>query len=527
MLDTESKLILILGLSTIFFIWVGRVITEGLGYKEWFIQAFLASVLAFIPTIGALIKHQQTLKAGKKIIEQEITNVLSFVMGFVRSIKVDRASIAKSILKEKPELDVESIYDPLTLTKMVLKLMGIKEDETREYLGILSLCHLVIKRKATSKHITIIQNYISTRGLANPSQEEGKIFLTLYYRILVRGEKISEVNELNRLLQPLTSEQLEEAAKKFVNTFAKSSIFWYFQEKLHKSEELRQTLVILLREGKLAAVHVGKKALESMEKTLSERGVKGQSFLVIVNESGRTKGTTRFRDIFKHIPHIGAAGTATLIPGYDRAQRYALYLVKLDKNYPTLQDFVRTEIESHVGDGSKYQGVVAVYKLNISESMTTTIPEGATLRTDFLKRGYEILETLRRGEIMQIDPIDVVSRSEVSYEEIMSILPFNLLAMKITESERTFLVKNYDMVKQHFNVDKITDWKDKDPKELAQYLLTVGKPWYSKVELNNLFKLDDLKELDESKMLERYIEISKSITEKAKEYYDSLMPLLP
>lgn len=526
MLDKEIKLILLLGSSTIFFIWIGRFIIEALGYKDWFIQAFFTSILAFIPTMGAIIRQLQTLKTLRKIIDREVANVLSFTRSFVYKIKISRTSIVDFIFKEKPEFGAEPTYDPFTIAKLVFKFMGIVRDDIRDYLGILTLCYLIRNRKASSKHIMIIQNYISTRGLANPGLEEGKNFLTLYHRIFVKGEKISKVKELNRLLLPISSDELEETARKFVNAFAKSSIFWYFQEKLHKSEELRQTLVILLREGKLAAVHVGKKALESMERTLFERGFKGQSYLIIVNESGRTKKTTRFRDIFKHTPHIGAAGTATRIPGYDKAQRYALYLIKTDKNYPSLQDFVRTELESRVGDG-KYQGVVAIYKLNVSESMTTTIPEGAKLRSNFLKRGYEILEALRKGEIMQIDPIDVVSKSEISYEEIMSILPFNLLATKITESERVFLVKNYEMAKRHFNVDKITDWKDKNPEEVAQFLLTIGKPDYDKVELISLFKLDDLGKLDETKMLKRYREISKSITEKAAEYYNSLSPLLP
>lgn len=526
MLDKETKLVLLIGSSTIILIWIGRFIIEGLGYKDWFIQAFFTSVLASVPTVGAIIKHRRTLKTRRKIIDRDIANVLSFTRSFIRKISIDRASIVDSILREKPESGVEPTYDPFTVAKLVFKFMGIVRDDVREYLGILTLCHLIRNRKASSRHVAIIQNYISTRGLANPGLQGGKIFLTLYHRIFVKGEKISEVSEIKRLLLPVSSHELEETARKFVNAFAKSSIFWYFQEKLHKSEELRQTLVILLREGKLAAVHVGKKALASMERTLFERGLKGQSYLMIVNESGRTKKTTRFRDIFKHIPHIGAVGTATRIPGYDKAQRYALYLIKLQKNYSSLQDFVRTEIESRVGNG-KYQGVVAVYKLNISESMTVTIPEGAMLRSDFLKRGYEILETLRKGEMMQIDPIDVVSRSEISYEEIMSTLPFNLLATKITESERVFLVKNYDTVKRHFNVDKITDWKDKNPEELAQFLLTIGKPGYDKVELTSLFKLDDLAKLDETKMLKRCREISESITEKAAEYYNSLSPLLP
>jgi len=522
----DTKFTILLGISTIFLIWVGRWIIEGLGYKDWFVQAIFASLLALIPTTGSVIKQKQTQKARRKRVEKQIAQTLTFVRSFVRQIKVDQQSIVSSIVKHRSELVLDATYDPFTIARSVFRYLGITEDNLCEYLGVLTLCYYVKKRKASPIH-TIVQNYVSARGLVNPRQEEGRTFLTLYNRIFIKGEKINKIQEVNKLSRPISSQELTKTARVFLNAFAKSSIFWYFQEKLHKSEELRQTLITLFREGKLPALHIEKKALESMEKTLSEKGVRGQTYLVIVNESGRRRETTRFKDIFRYIPHIGAVGRATRLPGYKKSHCFALYLVKLNRNYPNLQDFIRTEIESRVGGGAEYQGVVAIYKLNVAESITTTIPRGVKLRSDFLKRGRQILELLRSGEMIQLDPIDIVSSSEISYEEIMSVLPFNLLATKITDSERIYLVKNYDLVKRHFNVDKITDWRNVDPKMLSRFLLSIGKPAYDKIELKSLFHINSIKELDESKLSKRFFNIARSIVEQANNYYESLSPLLP
>lgn len=120
----------------------------------------------------------------------------------------------------------------------------------------------------------------------------------------------------------------------------------------------------------------------------------------------------------------------------------------------------------------------------------------------------------------------ILNRSELETEELLGVLPFNLLVPNISHSERGFLVAHYDRVKDAFGVSRLTDWRNIEPSKLSNFLTSLELPDYSTDELRAQFEVNSIAQLNPEKIRERYESISEQIIKNSKLFYDSLQGLV-
>jgi hypothetical protein len=80
----------------------------------------------------------------------------------------------------------------------------------------------------------------------------------------------------------------------------------------------------------------------------------------------------------------------------------------------------------------------------------------------------------------------IITRSKITSEELLSIIPFNIFCEGITQSEQEFFIRHYNVVKNRLGIKKLTGWRDVAPEIIVEHLLNLGKPDYNKYELKHI-----------------------------------------
>jgi len=484
----------------------------GFGMIPFPFLVFVAAFIAVLQYVPGMYDNYITKSKKKKKIESYLESVKSFLKTtkiiFEESrINETRQKIEK-FLKEHEE-------DPFEIKTIILKSCYPSLNKRQlEYLTIYSLC-FDYKKNNNLSYKQIIRNYIESRNLTDTKAEKSKLFLSGYHiSFLDKHDEIS----VSYLFKLETEENQVSALKDIVRNYFETRYLKFFEEKLNKEEDLRKTLIELATEGKISIIGVDSKVKDKIEKELMRKGIVHKPVLILKAEGGAGEKVITESLKQSKVPRIVGTATASNVPKHKG--RYAVFLINL-KDHPTIFDFIRTKIESKLEESSSYEGLLKFYRLDPSMSFTKVFSDSGELTKETMKQCEETLSFFDSG-YAQIDIEDLINRIDIKSEEIiLSLLPFNLLVPDICESERLFLIKNYEDVKRVFGVEKLTEWQRVKPEELYNHLSSLNPPEYTKQEANIKFKKDP-QEITKDDISKRLLEISKNIVKKSREYAESL-----
>jgi hypothetical protein len=509
---------------------VSGFLFEALHMENWMLRSFITIAVASIYPTLQIYESWQEHKRQQKEFESLVYRIWRFATSFIRSLAgTDAKRLAQKITRRIPDRAGRPPDDPFSVASAFFNEIGVADPESCKYLGILALCYIADQDRMgqgrmRSDYLQVVGRYVNGWHLTDTGGQESRRFLSLFHSVFVARRTVFAVSQIGAFMGGCTDGEISSAGREFLRRYLKSDVLDFFEKKLSKSEDLRITLASLFREGKIPTVGVWKEALAQIQRDLAENRVVGQYYLIIANETGRSEATTSLRDIAKRFLRIAGVGTATNLPNGD-TQRFSLYLIRTRTSYPSVQDFIETEIEPNLEVGTPHTVLVSVYRLDPADSAIAVMPRETCLTNENLIKGRKILG-LFSERMSDFDIMDVINSLELEVEQLLSVLPFNLLAQDITASERVFLVKNYDRVKTVFGCTKLTDWKNIDPSLLSNCLSQLEPPQYSHDELGTLFKIDSPDNLTPALIKTRYDLISQQIVDNAGKYHLALQGVI-
>lgn len=114
-----------------------------------------------------------------------------------------------------------------------------------------------------------------------------------------------------------------------------------------------------------------------------------------------------------------------------------------------------------------------------------------------------------------------IAKSDITTNELLSLIPFNIFCKGILPCEQSFLIQHYNEIKIHFNVQGLTDWRDKNAELLRDKILNYGQPDYSQEENINILKVKEEDERNEAIKL-RILHLCLAIIQEAQNFFNSL-----
>lgn len=366
---------------------------------------------------------------------------------------------------------------------------------------LLALCNKYEQTRDPTTY-SEIRMYTETLNLNFTVISDGtRYFLNAYHSFFKKKEKhdLSEVTQIR-----LEEAQYRELLKDFADEYDRELFFQYITQKLAQSEQLRETLVYLIKDGRLATYGLNKQTLERLESELRAQVNYSKTFVVIANKLDK-----QIQAYIQQQPGFtGFAPKARNIPG-KKGHQFSVYIFRPTEGFKDGNELLRKF--KLLAQDKKQETMVAVFPLDSIHSSYFTFPANQSFKRATLKTAYEIASYFKTGaQYSDSDFWNTLIQSEIPTNELLAIIPFNVLVPGILPSERGFIITNYREIQKKMDVTTLTDWGDKQPTLLKQALLSFGTPNYTAEERSVIGKKD------------RMLEISKDIIDNSKKLKDSL-----
>ncbi len=447
------------GKSTIIWLLVGIALLVVFFVNYYFnfsqlITIFVPVLLAFSPFLKELVDEFREKKSREVKINQEIEKIGDYLKAHF-SFKLNPVEI------EDFE-DEDEIYSQ----HIKANFSGVNEVEVNSIL-LCFFCDLWDKSNSTKEHEKI-QKYSATIGLSFAEiNDKTNVFLKVF----------SAFNSDKRYdsLKQIYEEDIDnlQVLKNFAERYLKELSFFEIKEILSQSENLRQTLIKLIKEGELSSWGITNETMEKLEADLRREIDYSKTFLVMGNNL-----SDELRKYLTSQP--GLTGWAPSTRNIPNTRKYSAYVVKPRGVFPNAKKLLH-KLKSINRDAE--ETILFVIPLDFLNYESYTLPSNQSFSNKNLKSCYEAINWFRSGyEYSDNDIWNVIGRSNITTHELLSLVPFNIFCEGILPCEQIFMIKNYKSIKQKCGVETLTDWKGKNPSLIVDYLLEGGTPDYNRSE---------------------------------------------
>ncbi|RLI74285.1 hypothetical protein DRP04_14855 [Archaeoglobales archaeon] len=341
--------------------------------------------------------------------------------------------------------------------------------------------------------------------------ESVKTFLKFYHALLLsKKSKYSGIDEITNA--DFEEERYKTLLKDYISKYQKDLVFLDVKEKLHQSENLRQTLVRLIKDGKLSSWGVTKESLKKLEEELRKKTSYSKTFLVIGN---KIKGG--LREYLTSQPRLSAKLTSVDTPF--KPSKFTCYIIRPQESFESPKKF----LEKLKKLSEDREQIIFVIPLDLVNSEYYTHPHDQSFTSKNLQECFSIMRWFTYGYESQFADADIwsiIASSTITPEELLSILPFNILCEGIFPAEQEYFIKHYEKIKERCGIEKITDWGRVKPEIIVEYLLEEGYPKYAEAERSYLLR-EYAKNFDLA-VRERLLKLCRQIVENSRELEKSL-----
>jgi len=414
----------------------------------------------FIDQITEYNDERKAMKNKRNYIDQCVYDLYSFFKKYTHiDLKNDMLNhIVDQIIHEDVDLNKESIFD-FVINNLIT---GLNPEEL-DRLFVLSLCYEIDNSKEyvnKSRLIIIIEESMRAYNLFR-IDEKTKLLLETYNNYKRNNNDILSKPEGNIDYKEL----LKEFTKNYCSTYTFGlQIFSDYK----KAKEFRDTLNILLTEGKLSSLLLNKKVIDDIKRNLKMRSQESRAFLLVINNYQKIKEVEKSLEKFPQIV-IGKKYPKNFP---ENIEFLHMRLIYPENQHISPKQFLKREILDKIPEKDRYIGFAAI--LPIEPTDIYSFPEINQIKSDKVKEAYSSVTYLKTG--VGKDLTDIVIeylKSESRIIEILSILPFNIFVPDIDNKVKIFIIKNYDELKSYFKINNLFDWADVKSEDLSKKMISL------------------------------------------------------
>jgi len=486
-------------------------------------------VVVLAAVISQLVPFMQPYGVVVVAIAAITVTILPSVQEFIEGYLEERAILTtntrymneiRNFISERlsqPNSSMESIRERLTRQEIYLRFLeesfpGLSTTKKNAFL-LLCFCRQT-EQSLGAESVDVystIQRYIEILGLHRITRES-KIVFAAYHRFFKTKEKFAGIDDLFRTLPLQVTKGLQ---KEFLERFSKDAPFMYVRRELRQSEELRRTLLELVKTGQLNAYGVKEEALQHLKDEFSRTALSRGAFLILGNKIPR-----EVKEKFRTYPNLGGFMAWSHVPNI-RPVRITGFIIKPNKHFISPREFFTKEVQPLIETQDRDM-ILVIFSLDILNLESYVHPPTADFASEFMQDCFSSIRHITEGYAEEASIWTTISNSKITIEELLSIIPFNIFVPDIVESERELILKNYSQIKQRLSVKKLPDWKDHKPSDIVKVLLSLGRPSYKESEAFTVFGTSQLDKISELKLKKRLRNISAQIVTNSRRFSRSL-----
>lgn len=228
-----------------------------------------------------------------------------------------------------------------------------------------------------------------------------------------------------------------------------------------KAESLRQTLIQVIAQGKLSSYGLRKEVVSEIQRALQRAGADNTVFIILKNKF------YELDEYLSSLPNLkGGPVSPHRLKSSEKNRLYHIIL-KPNRQYKDAEHFIEAEIRPRI---QAKEGFVAVIPADISGSVI--FPS----HKDFVGKGlvpknYEMVSSLLTGVgDPDLDIWMILAKHQVPVDKVLSILPLNVLTEGLPAGGVKEIWEKHERMKEHFGIERLSDWANVDPQKLAEYL---------------------------------------------------------
>lgn len=442
-----------------------------------------------IPKFNRITYHFETAHAELRREERAEQLVDEFVelagndlnMAVPSMASEEREALTNALVENDGELTPETAFEPIA--------EAVFSDSPRDELEARLITVLTLRadraESSTDRYdiVTFIDRLIGGCSFY-PVGETADMILTCYEAF--RLESWDEAEETSVFDYERTRGD-QDLAGEFLRNYSDEQRFKHILKNNRQIEELRSTLADLVRSGKLDVgnIHedVIREKLAEIEREIQEREGQYSSYILIssklITESDKYGAKAILESKFPTIK----LGTWDVQRDTDFEKvRLSTRLIYTSRDYPDSTTFLDEEIKPLLPPVDEYDdgAFVAVMPFEAPEYVSHPPKERVIDHADSdwwestIKKNFEYIESLQIGSVGIATGIATESITrEVSVDELLRVIPFNIVAPQLERDKKRAIRDNYMRLKETFEVDSLFDWTDVNPSDLAEELHTI------------------------------------------------------
>jgi hypothetical protein len=383
----------------------------------------------------------------------------------------------------------------------------------RDTLLLLCLCkqyqHSTIDERAET--YSEVQNFIDVLGLHEVTTEN-KMAMSAFYSLFKDPNRVGSVEEIFAN-QP--EEVVEQLRAEFIEKFSKNAAFYFMRSDLRQSEELRRTLIELVKNGELSAYGVTYDSIEKLKEQFRKRSLSRGAYLVLGNRFPQ-----KLKDKLREFPNLGGFVAWSHIPNLSRTSSVG-YVVRPSRYYESPGQFFEQELRPLLKDENK-DIIIFISSLDVLNLESYAYPENMEFESAKMRDCYTTIKYVTNEYVEDAALWSAITDAKITTNQLLSVLPFNIFVPDLLKSEREFILRNYQGIRKQLSVEKLEDWANKTVEQIAITLSSFGKPVYTSSEANLRFGVQQLSGITKEMINSRLKRISESIVLNAGKYAKSM-----
>ncbi len=466
------------------------------------VVAMVGAFLFIVPTAPDVMERyfeERRITSANTKYWKEIRNFINDKL--TRTVVSEPQSISqKSTRHEIYEECVEKSFPQLDKTK-------------GDTLVLLCLCRQLesLRGNEAIEVSSTIQNYLNLLGVYRITAQSRKLF-SAYHAFFKSDRKYTS---LSKFFQAESRQAVKGLQKEFIRRFSKDTPFLYIKERLRQSEELRKTLVELIRTGQLDTFGIKEEALQRLKDAVSKRALSRGAYLILGNKIPKS-----VQEKLRSYPNLGGFVAWSHVPRI-RPVRIIGFIIKPDKSFDSPKEFFNQELQPLIPSPSKDM-LLVIFSLDILNLESYAHPPTADFSSAFMKDCYATLMHITESYAEEVSIWQTISESKITTEELLSIIPFNIFVPGIASSERDLLLKNYGQIKRKLGVRTLVDWRNQKAAIIADTILSFGRPNYGPAETLRLFGIEQPDRVSQGKIKRRLQSIGRDIVSNSRKFSRSL-----
>lgn len=325
-----------------------------------------------------------------------------------------------------------------------------------------------------------IDRYLSGVSF-HPVDERGEMILTLYQSFRVEdwmerepGEVFDHSIEIN-----------EANVRAFMRQYTDRSVYQYLTSNEEQAREFRDTLADLIRLGRVDIGNLTRdviqEKIEKVKQELEQADDRYSSYIVLsvklMNWQDDHGVVEEFENNFPLT--VRWKGRRIAGEGYPSPRFLSMRVTYADQTYDSAEDFLEQEIKPLLPPREEWEdgSFVAVMPFEAPRYVAypdkeTVIEESSGWHEGKIEKNFEAMELLTVGrEAAAADLVAGEIRHEVDIEELLRVIPINVVAPDLSLDEKHFIQDCYGDLKDEFDeVETLFDWATVGEEALADAL---------------------------------------------------------